>query len=174
MTKSMIYTFGGVTKPLDRLHNGKPFFRKQAKSNEITIAQILRKHPHPNIVTFYTISPKHNYIDMELLKTSHDVSKQKVLKILAAVKDHLQSLGIMYIDWKVDQTGVAADGTLKLFDFDASGVIDLRTKNWIIDAPSYWSYHQATARGITDPFAIDDFAFTLIYPPKNFKPVEMI
>jgi hypothetical protein len=32
------------------------------------------------------------------------------------VKDFLQSLGIMYIDWKIDNIGVSNVGAYKLFD----------------------------------------------------------
>jgi serine/threonine protein kinase len=173
MVKSKIYTRSGDIKTIDKLHAGKPFFRKETHSREIAIAQLLRANPHPNIVTFYIISPKHNYIDMELLDTTKKIPKQQILTTLKKVKDHLQSLGIMYIDWKTDQIGITKDGTIKLFDFDLSGVIDTKTKKWTTPAPSfYWSYTQAEARGLTDPYEIDDYAFTLMYPPKGFKAVE--
>jgi len=67
----------------------------------------------------------------------------------------------MYIDWKPDNLGVDADGTYKLYDFDASGLTTSDTKKWLIRPPPYWSYRQALARGITDPKEIDDFAFEI-------------
>jgi len=173
MVKSKIYTFDGQIQTIDKTHAGNPFFRKETDFREIAIANILRAHPHPNIVTFYTISPKRRYIDMEMLDTTKPIPKQRILQIMSTVKDHLQSLGIMYIDWKTDQIGTAKDGTIKLFDFDASGIIDKKTKKWTIHPPTiYWSYTQAEARGLTDPYEIDDYAFTLMYPPKGFKAVD--
>jgi hypothetical protein len=170
--KSMIYTRAGDIKPIDTLHRGIPFFRKQTNYREIEIASLIRKHPHPNIVTFYTISPKHRYIDMEMLDTSKKLPKHKVLEVLRDVKDHLQSLGVMYIDWKVDQVGVSKDNTIKLFDFDLSALIDTKTNKWLINATEFsWSAYQAEARGITDPYEMDNYAFTLIYPPKDFKEI---
>ena len=109
---------------------------------------------------------------MEMLDTTKKIPKRKILSTLRIVKDHLQSLGIMYIDWKPDQVGITTDGTIKLFDFDLSGIIDTKTKKWIVPAPSiYWSYRQAEERGLTDPYEIDDYAFTLMYPPADFKAV---
>ncbi len=170
---SLHYTMAGEIVPIDRLWHGRPFFRKSTNSREITIAKLLRRHPHPNIVTFYTISPTHRFVDMEMLDTATKRPKRKLLEILRVVKAHLQSLGIMYIDWKPDQVGLAADGTIKLFDFDMSALIDTKTHAWISPPTSLnWSYRQATARGLKDPIEIDDYAFTLIYPPKDFVAVE--
>jgi serine/threonine protein kinase len=170
-SKSLLYTRDGKIVPLNSLHGKKPFFRKEAvNEREITIATLLRKNPHPNIVTFYTISPKRRYIDMEMLDTKKTIPKKKLISTLSSVKDHLQSLGIMYIDWKPDQVGLTPDGTIKLFDFDVSGTIDTKTKKWILPPPTImWSYRQADARGLTDPYEIDDYAFTLLYPPSDFK-----
>jgi hypothetical protein len=43
---------------------------------------------------------------------------------MSNVKDFLQGLGIMYVDWKLDNIGKSLiDGKYKLFDFDASGLV---------------------------------------------------
>ena len=75
------------------------------------------------------------------------------------VKDYLQSLGIMYIDWKIDQIGISKDGKYKLFDFDVSGLIDLKTNEWIVEPLHFWSYNKAIDNGCTTPQEIDNFSF---------------
>jgi hypothetical protein len=166
---SLEYNMSGNIVPLDSLSHGRPFFRKRTNKREIAIAQLLRRHPHPNIVTFYTISPKHLFVDMEMLDTTAKIPKRKLMDTLSTIKQHLQALGIVYIDWKTDQVGLAADGTVKLFDFDMSALIDTKTRAWIYPpSPRAWSYRQAAARNLKDPLEIDNYAFTLIYPPKGF------
>ena len=77
------------------------------------------------------------------------------------VKDYLQSIGIMYIDWKPDNIGISRkDGMLKLFDFDASGVIDLQSNTWTIRPRDDWySYKNAIDAGMRTPKEIDDYVF---------------
>ena len=76
------------------------------------------------------------------------------------VKDYLQSIGIMYIDWKPDNIGISRkDGMLKLFDFDASGVIDLQSNTWIIRPLDWYSYKNAIDAGMRTPKEIDDYVF---------------
>jgi hypothetical protein len=48
-------------------------------------------------------------------------------------KDFLQSLGIMYMDWKFDNIGRSKDGLYKLFDFDSSGLINTTTSEWLLE-----------------------------------------
>ncbi len=89
--------------------------------------------PNKNIVEFYNITPE--FIDMELLETYQIKSsviytifndKPKIKEIMKPVKDFLQSLGIAYIDWKIDNIGIS-DGTYKLFDFNMCGIFDVNT-----------------------------------------------
>jgi hypothetical protein len=165
--------------------NGVPFFRKfgpplaknhaYSKEVESAIVKILMEHPHPNIVTYYEISD--NYIDMEQLYTeksspsSFEVepsSYEKLIEIqevMSKVKDFLQALGIMYIDWKFDNLAKSVDGTYKLFDFDASGLIDLKTNDWILKPQPYWSYRKAIENSCITPKEIDDWSF-------NFNIIE--
>jgi serine/threonine protein kinase len=160
----------------DETYNNKPFFRKvfyvdennsntekqlrleQAAKTEIYIVNILMKNPHPNIVTFYEINDK--YVEMEELDITSKLDKIKVIEIMEKVKDFLQSLGIMYIDWKPDNIGISKDGTYKLYDFDASGVVDLKNPNiWIVKPLDYYSYNTALKNGITNPKEIDNYSF---------------
>ena len=159
--------------------NGVPFFRKfgppllknhaYSKEVESAIVKILMVNPHPNIVTYYEISE--NYIDMEQLCTEKSspslfkvepTSYEKLIEIqevMSKVKDFLQDLGIMYIDWKFDNLAKSVDGTYKLFDFDASGLIDLNRQEWILKPQPYWSYNKAIENGCRTPKEIDDWSF---------------
>ena len=171
---SVIYENGDILETIETF-NGMPFFRKvfynnvtepnsekqirlsKAANAEIIIANILVKNPFPNIVTFYEINK--NYIEMEELDIKTKLNPEKVKEIMKNVKDFLQNLGIMYIDWKTDNIGISKDGTYKLFDFDASGLIDLKTNNWIVEPLEYYSYDNAIKNGCITPQQIDDFSF---------------
>ena len=145
-------------------------FLAYSKEMEIAIVKILMKHPHPNIVHYYDINTK--YADMEQVDTyksnplylyenvmtSEDLNE--IIEVMSKVKDFLQSLGIMYVDWKFDNLGKSADGKYKLFDFDASGLIDLKTQQWKLKAnPIYWSYKEIIKNGAKTPKEIDDWSF---------------
>ena len=169
---SKIYNYGDVIET-DDTFNGKPFFRKvfyndknnaeryiksrKAANIEIEISRILIENPFLNIVTFYEIN--NNYIEMEELDMETKLKPEKLKETMGKVKDFLQSVGIMYIDWKIDNIGISKDGTYKLFDFDVSGLIDLKTNNWIIKPLEYWSYNTAIENGCTTPKEIDDYSF---------------
>lgn len=172
---SIIYENGRNIKTDETFH-GKPFFRKvfyydetskdiekkirlqKAADVEVAITSILMKNPFPNIVTFYDINDK--YIEMEELDIISKLDKTKLIEVMFLVKDFLQSLGIIYIDWKPDNIGISKDGTYKLFDFDASGIIDVNNPNvWIVEPLEYYSYRKAIENGITDPKEIDNYAF---------------
>ena len=165
----------GHMKKIDETFNGKPFFRKvfyydetssdiekkkklaQVAEAEIAIVNILMNNPHPNIATYYQVNK--DYVEMEKLNTRAKKNQKKIINTMTIVKDFLQSLGIMYIDWKDDNIGIAKDGTYKLFDFDASGLVHLKTNKWIVKPVEYWSYKKAIENGCKKPKQIDDFAF---------------
>ena len=159
------YKNGNITN-LNEKFQGLNFFRKYgtANSTEERIAAILKENPHPNIVKIYDIS--NNYIDIEEVKPTNHLRKNKykqadLIAAATAAKTHLQKLHIMYIDWKPDNRGVDVSGNFKLYDFDASGITTADNKEWVKKyrpAP-YWSFLQARAHNLTDPTAIDDFAF---------------
>lgn len=152
---------GEFTTDPEILHEGKDFFRKMTRSKrEKDICELLMKNPHKNIVKIYDIGK--DYIDMELLNidmSSQDVNK--VITLMMEVKTYLQSLGIMYIDWKLDNIGISDDGEIKLFDFDVSGLINIETKEWIMKPPLFWSYRTAIQNGMETPTDIDNYAFDI-------------
>lgn len=157
-----IYTTDGeFTSDPNILYKGKDFFRKMTNDSlEIEICKLLIKHPHKNIIKIYGIGA--NFIDMELLNT--DINEEyisDIKNIMQDVKTYLQNLGIIYIDWKLDNIGISADGQYKLFDFDASGLIDIETNEWLIEPPKYWSYNKAIENGMETPNDIDNYAFDL-------------
>ncbi len=159
---------GKVTN-LDETFRGKNFFRKYgANTSEHAIYKILKENPHPNIVNVYRITE--TYVDIELLSpimSKKNYDKKTLISDALVVKNFLQSLGIMYIDWKPDNMGIGADGEYKLYDFDLSGITD--GKNWKIRPADYsWSYRQAIANGLKDPKEIDDFAFEINFIREDY------
>ena len=181
LTKSTIYNMNNdTTENSEETYNNKPFFRKNgapynsisqaySKHVESTIVKILMDHPHINIVNYYEISD--DYITMEQVSSAKSdpsffeegpLSYEEIIEIqqiMRKVKDFLQSLGIMYIDWKYDNLGKSVDGNYKLFDFDASGLIDLTTHEWILKPQHFWSYNEAVKNGAKTPKEIDDWSF---------------
>jgi len=159
--KSKIFTLDGKFKYSDEKYQGKSFFRKMTNDSlEKKIAEIIKKNPHDNIVTIYRIGT--NYIDMELL--NDDVysiySRSEINKIMLPVKNFLQEIGIVYIDWKPDNIGISkSKKKVKLFDFDASGIINIKTKKWEDKAPTLFAYRQAIEKGMKTPIEIDNYAF---------------
>jgi serine/threonine protein kinase len=149
-----------ITDP-EILHEGHDFFRKMTTSAvEKEICEILLQNPHNNIVKIYEIGK--DYVDMELLNTDMDDENMSQIKnVMMEVKTYLQKLGIMYIDWKLDNIGISKDNNFKLFDFNASGFIDIKTKEWIRRPPMWWFHSKAIQNGMKTPNNIDDFAFDL-------------
>jgi hypothetical protein len=152
---------------------GNPFFRKMFYTNQTTdfdkeryyasrveyeIYQRLQKYPQPNIVNVYHITE--DYVDIELLDTCIQ-HRKKAMESASHAKTQLQNLNILYIDWKLDNMGMATDGTYKLFDFDVSGIVekDDPTK-WKMKPLEYYTYKTITSKhkDLT-PIEIDNKAF---------------
>jgi hypothetical protein len=133
------------------------------KLAETTIAKKIMTNPykHPNIVDIFVVNEK--YILMEKLKPldSEDLSinMNKIIKCMNKVRVFLQSLGIMYIDWKLFNIGKSKDDIYKLFDFDASGLIDLNTNKWIIEPMTFFSYRTSKEKNCKIPQEIDNWCF---------------
>jgi hypothetical protein len=139
-------------------------------------------NPHPNIVNYYDVTD--DYITMEQLCTEKSASGCvgleptsyddliEIQELMEKVKIFLQGLGIMYVDWKFDNLAKSVDGTYKLFDFDASGLVDLNSQQWILEPQHYWNYNEALKNGCVTPQAIDDWGFNYNIIQDGFKLVE--
>jgi hypothetical protein len=176
-TKNKLNDIGGVkvftldgefTIDQEILHEGKEFFKKMSnRPGELEICKILMEHPYKNIIKIYGVGK--DYIDMELLNIDMDIQdKNKIKIVMIEVKNYLQSLGIMYIDWKLDNIGISDDGEIKLFDFNASGLIDNETGEWIIRPLEWWSYNEAIQHGMETPIDIDNYAFDIEFNKKMY------
>jgi len=122
---------------------------------ETSIARMLMEHPHPNIVSYYRIHEM--YIDMEKVSTLSIASPlEDVLSDMILAKGFLQRIGIMYMDWKLDNIGKKGK-RYKLYDFDGSGTV-VHGK-WKIKPAPFWSFTQALQHGITDPYEMDNWSF---------------
>ena len=165
---SKIFTNDGEITETSETYNGENYFKKmffysdpptdkqlRVVRAETEIVKILMQNPHPNIVTYFEIN--HEFVKMEELNTG-GIIFDEVIDIMRDVKDFLQGLGIMYIDWKIDNIGRSKDGNYKLFDFDASGIVN-KHDTWLIEPANFFTYKKAKEAGITDPKEIDDFAF---------------
>lgn len=112
--------YDGEFHDMDYRFNGKLVFRKKYGTGELIekkIVNILKKNPHPNIVQIYTITPE--YFDMEMLKSVTYLNENDKTQLKTA-KKFMQSLGIYYIDWKLDNLGRDENGVIKIFDFNFS------------------------------------------------------
>jgi serine/threonine protein kinase len=114
------------------------------------------KHPHKNIVKIFDVGD--NYVIMEHVNVDlTSLSKVELKLKMIKLKEYLQNLGIIYIDWKLDNIGIGNDNELKLFDFDASGLIN--NFNWVIEAEHYYAYNHAILDGCNTPIEIDNYCF---------------
>jgi len=167
---SVIYNDGELTET-DETYNGEPFFRKmfyysnpptekQKKfvEAEYNIVKILMLNPfkNKNIANYFFIN--NIYVDMEELNVNN-IKIEEIIEPMKEVKNFLQNLGIMYIDWKIDNIGIDKNGIYKLFDFDASGLINVETQKWIIEPINSFSYKEAIKNGCKTPKEIDDWSF---------------
>ena len=155
--------------------DGQDFFRKNlstTENNEADIVDFLTKFPDytdNNIVKFYQVTTE--YIDMEDLITQYtdpdyartyienDRERDKQIVAMRQAKDYLQSINIMYLDWKFDNIGRGKDANgqyiYKLFDFDASGIAN-QDNQWLISPIYLQSYGKDKT---LPPKELDDLLF---------------
>lgn len=166
---SKIYTLDGDIHEISmpELYDGKPFFRKVTNTQvELEICRQLQSatKKHKNIITIYHVG--FDFVDMELLDKTYggkQLEKEEIdtiIETMKEVKNELQSVGILYIDWKIDNIGFSnTDNAYKLFDFDSSGIMNIETNEWIITPKMYFSYGMAITAGKQKPIEIDDYIF---------------
>jgi serine/threonine protein kinase len=144
------------------IEDGRNEFTKMTRNiNEHHIYNMLRTTREESTGVVDIVQVTDNSVTMEQLDICLDnYAIADIKSEMALVKDYLQSMGIMYIDWKPDNIGISrTDGQLKLFDFDASGIIDVHSNNWLYHPSTYWAYRDAIAAGMKTPTEIDDYAF---------------
>jgi serine/threonine protein kinase len=141
--------------------DGQDLFRKilsQKENNEYDIVSFLQNFPdykQHHIVTIYDVTPE--YIDMEDLTTTFKKADPAAyIATMRKAKDFLQSIGIMYLDWKEENTGKSKEGQYKLFDFDAAGIANVETNKWIIKPVYLNSYGRDK---YLPPKELDDLLF---------------
>jgi len=162
----------GRMKRLEETYYGKPFFRKYVGRTEQEVAECFKKFPHPNIVKVYRVTPE--YIDVELVSRKPPKNEEVMNNMaqLLSAKTHMHIHGIVYIDWKPENMGRAADGTLKIFDFDSCGFFRRNLFGWNIwrEQPPF-SYVLAAAMSARkrSPIAIDDWIFEHMLNPDVFE-----
>jgi hypothetical protein len=166
---SKVYTRSGDILPLDlKTLNGKPFFRKmfsvEVRNVEKEIAKILKANPLPNVVEIYEVTDL--YYDMELLDINVQLT-DTVIEECKKAKDQLQGLGIMYIDWKIDNIGSTIENKIKVYDFDCSGIVNrYNSLLWYMSPCHAFSYRMAMNNGCNTPLEIDNYSFQLEF--ENF------
>lgn len=169
-----IYTLTGEFIKDENYQGAKTFRKMTSSTKEIKLCKILMDNPCENIVKIYNIYEcedkinETSYIDMELL----DINLEKyniedIRKKMEEVKTFLQKIGIMYIDWKPDNIGIDCNGNLKLFDFDASGKINIDTNEWEIKPPTFYSYRKSIEACYTLPKDIDNYSFKIGFEIKK-------
>jgi serine/threonine protein kinase len=166
INQSMEYTKYGTFNPINETFKGEPIFRKETDDkSQLMISKILMEHPYKNIVKNYRVvdneSSDKKYVDMEILEDLFDnITESELKEVMNPVKAYLQSLGIIYLDWKPDNIGIDKDGNLKLFDFDVSGLIDVNTGKWIIEPKDADLYRRKGVElGLKTPIEIDNYYF---------------
>ncbi len=142
-------------------------FRKLYPPNSVylererQLIERLKANPHPNIVSYYQVTDR--YVDMECLDTlDFEEPMEEILRDMEKVKTFLQSIGIFYLDWKLDNLVKGPHG-YTLIDFDHSGMIDFDSsglhdsETWVVE-PIGWSYREAKQVCAT-PKEMDDWSF---------------
>lgn len=151
---SKIYDKGVITDFNDK--KNKLFFRKIINNsnsiidNELLICKKIMELPTPKkfLINVYNVDIQNHqsFVDIELLDTN--ITENKFIELNGINDIHkgleiLHSLGIIYIDFKLDNIGYSEkDKCFKLFDFDCSGLIDTNSK-WILEPFKGYNYNNA-------------------------------
>lgn len=171
---SVVIDQNGEFRYIKEFYKGKRFFRKITKNKlEIKIAKIIMANSYPNIVKIYDVSPNkedrsYTNIDMEFLEFNFGSDFSVYKSRLEKAKEFFHKFGIAYMDWKYDNIGFSSDGTVKVFDFDASALYDTKT-NVFIETPTNkgYSWRNAEAAGMSTPTDIDNWIFNNMFKPRE-------
>lgn len=133
-------------------------------TNELVIAGIVMRFPHPNIVRVFEIQG--NRIFMEYLDTA--TQPRLINDVYLRVADYLAQHNIVYIDWKADNIGFSHSSKQhKLFDFNMSGLLfPMPSDEWRIPPPMGFALKQV---GADTPNRMLDQAITKVLEDKDRK-----
>jgi serine/threonine protein kinase len=166
----MYNRFGEIIEIPDNI-NGTPIFRKEfyddSNYEKDIVEKLLSMSKSSNLINVVKIyKVEYKYYDSELLNTDIQVNKEIIQTLIDSMinaKEELQSRGIIYIDWKLDNIGIDANGVYKIFDFDSSGLVNINSKEkeWIKPPPHRWLYQKACKNGLYSPIDIDNECFNI-------------
>lgn len=131
---------------------------------EREIAHVIQQHSPANIVKVYDVFP--GYIDMEKLDLFHCDTSNQATDIFNGL-EQLHALHIVYIDLKPDNIGYShSDQKWKIFDFDASGIVNKQGTQWIIPPPHLYNYRKfsVAVNPTNNYYNFDYFAYASMYP----------
>ncbi|KAL4926589.1 putative Rho-associated protein kinase [Aspergillus undulatus] len=132
-------------------------------AREVETCEILRKHPHPNIATYYGYNETHGRVSglcfkrytstlletanpqrlgkVAFLSSARELVRENMISglegILAAIK-HLHSLGLVHNDINPANIMADRDGTLILIDFDSCRYIGESLRNTETKRTHHW------------------------------------
>jgi len=147
--KLIYVSYGEDDEPYDdKDSTTKNIFRKYVRKGqpgdiELIVVKKLLENPNENIIKIYSVNEEERWYETDLIDTfinikkRNDTDKENMLfnklSNLNNARLHLHKLGISYIDWKVDNTGLSYEDDsvkIKLFDFDSCGLFNLKTNTW--------------------------------------------
>lgn len=136
-----------------RANSGR-YIKKNPKNIERYIAEIIKSHPHPNIVAVYDVTDE--YIEMEKLETNCDsYDEDGLLHARAYFLNH----NIAYMDWTKDNFGKDLAGNTKVYDFNFSGIMNSTNDSWRAEPWPGRVYLEAKAAGAVNPLDFEEYSF---------------
>jgi len=126
-----------------------------------TLKEIDSKEINPNIVIIYDVFPSKiilEYLPTILItpnemkgmngmnelnsgmKRLNSSNKEFLKSAINNARVFLNNMGIVYIDYKLDNIGIDYNGNYKLFDFDSSGIVNKTENKWMIEPPNHFVY----------------------------------
>ncbi len=122
-----------------------------------TLKEINSKEINPNIVVIYDVFPSKiilEYLPIILItenemkglnelngmKRINSSNKEFLKSSINNAREFLNNMGIVYIDYKLDNIGIDYNGNYKLFDFDSSGIVNKTENKWMIEPPNHFVY----------------------------------
>lgn len=100
------------------------------------------------------------------MKQIKKMNKEVLKSSIENARVYLNDIGIVYIDYKLDNIGMDSNGNYKLFDFDASGIVNKNENKWMIEPPNYFVYKklkQLYSNTIKNKLYYDIYAIQLFF-----------